>query len=189
MRLLGAVIVVALSVGATSAARAHPHVFVDAGVGVSFGQRGLEAVHLAWRFDERYSAGLLLRLDRDSGGFTPSAVKELEQHVRGLEPLGFLVDIRVNAAAVPVTGLRDFQAPIEGDRVMCVFTVAVSPPASTEGVVQINVDDPGLYTAFALVEPVRVEASGPYQVECRVARDVLTKRPEGVRCEYRRRAP
>jgi ABC-type uncharacterized transport system substrate-binding protein len=166
MRLLGAVIVVALSVGATSAARAHPHVFVDAGVGVSFGQRGL-----------------------DSGGFTPSAVKELEQHVRGLEPLGFLVDIRVNAAAVPVTGLRDFQAPIEGDRVMCVFTVAVSPPASTEGVVQINVDDPGLYTAFALVEPVRVEASGPYQVECRVARDVLTKRPEGVRCEYRRRAP
>jgi ABC-type uncharacterized transport system substrate-binding protein len=190
MRLLGAAILLVLSVGAVTPVRAHPHVFVDVAVAVSFGERGLEAVHLTWTFDERYSASLFFGLDRDdSGGFTPAAILGLERHVRGLEPLGFLVDVQVNGAAVAVTGLRDFRAAIEGDRVVNTFTLPVSPPDSSEGVVTINVADPGFYIAFSLLEPVPVEAVGIYQVDCRVARDVQTKRPEGVRCDYRRRAP
>lgn len=190
MGLLGAAILLGLSVAAVPSARAHPHVFVDTGVGVSFGEHGLEAVHLAWTFDERFSASLLFQLDRDAGGgFTPAAVKELERrHASELEPLGYMVDVQVNGTAAPVAGMRDFRAPIEGDRVVHAFTLRVSPPASAEGVVQINVDDPGLYVAFTLMEPVRVEAAGPYQVECRLARDAATRRPEGIRCDYRRRA-
>lgn len=191
MRLLGAAILLGLSVAAVPAARAHPHVFVDAEVGVSFGEHGLEAVHLAWTFDERFSASLFFQLDHDRrGGFTPAAVKRLESwHVSGFEPVGFMVDIQVNGAAVPVAGMRDFRAPIKGDRVVHAFTLPVRPPASAEGVVRINVDDPGLYTAFTMTEPVRVEAAGPYEVECRLARDAETRRPDGVRCVYRRRAP
>lgn len=191
MRLLGAAILFGLSIAAVPPARAHPHVFVDTRVGVSFGEDGLEAVHLAWTFDSRFSTSLFFQLDRDQGGrFTPAAVKELERrHASGLEPLGFMVDIQVNGVAVPVAEMRDFRAPIERDRVVHAFTLSVRPPASAEGVVQINVDDPGLYTAFTMLEPIRVEATGPYQVECQLARDAGTRRPEGIRCVYRRRAP
>jgi ABC-type uncharacterized transport system substrate-binding protein len=174
-----------------SLAEAHPHVFVESSVAVRFGESGLQSITFSWRFDAVYSAGLLQRFSRDtSGAFTPAAIREMErQHARDLQPLDFFVDVRVGGAAAPVGELRNFQARVEGERVIYVFTAPVSPPASIDGIVRINVDDPGFYMAFVLMDPVHVEASGPYDVECRVARDADTRRPEGVRCTYRRRAP
>jgi len=106
--------------------------------------------------------------------------------VTGLEPLGYMVTVEINGAAVPVTGMRDFRASIVGDRVVFTFTLPVSPPASAEGVVRINVEDPGFFVAFTVSDAVQVEAAGPYEVECRLARDAASQRPEGVRCDYRR---
>ena len=191
MRSLGPSILLWLSVTAVGPAQAHPHVFVDAAIGVSFGEHGLEAVHLAWTFDERFSASLLFQFNRDgSGGFSPTALTELERrHVSGLEPLGYMVDLEADGAALPVRGMRDFRASVDGERVVYRFTLVVSPPASAGGVVRINLDDPGFYTAFTLADAVSVDAAGPYEVECRLARDAGSRRPDGVRCVYRRRVP
>jgi len=84
---------------------------------------------------------------------------------------------------------RDFAVETAKGRVTYLFTVPVAPPAVPSGTIAINVDDPTWYTAFALVEPVRVQAPGAYEVACRLARDEQTKRPEGIKCSYRRRAP
>jgi hypothetical protein len=92
----------------------------------------------------------------------------------------------VNGAAVPVATIRDFTARAERARVTYAFTVPVSLSPSNEGVVQINVVDPGEFTAFTLMEPALVEAAGRYRVGCRLARDPDTRRPEGIRCEYKR---
>jgi ABC-type uncharacterized transport system substrate-binding protein len=191
MGLPAAAMLLVVCLTAVPLAEAHPHVFVDSWLAVRFGEGGLESITFSWRFDELSSAGLLQSFPRDgSGGFTPAALGEMErQHVRGLQPLGFFVDVRVDGAAVPVTAVRDFRARVDAERVIQVFTVPVSPPPSTEGVVQIDVADPGFYMAFTLMEPVLVDAAGPYHVECRVARDPASRRPEGVRCVYRRRAP
>jgi ABC-type uncharacterized transport system substrate-binding protein len=178
-----------VSLAAVPIVRAHPHVFVDSTVGVRFGDDGLEAVHFSWRFDDLSSAALLQTSELSgSGAFTPAAIRELErQHVQNVRILGWL-DVRVNGAAVPVTDIRDFDARVEREQVIYVFTASVRAPASREGVVQINVVDLGHYAAFTLLEPVRVESADPYHVECRVARDPQTQRPEGVKCVYRYRA-
>jgi ABC-type uncharacterized transport system substrate-binding protein len=181
-----AVLALAVGVSPTAVATAHPHVFVDISVGVRFGDHGLEGIHLAWEFDTPHSAFLLYSFG-DGGRFSSRAVQEMEQqHVRATQPLGFFLDVRANDTPVPVTTLRDFTARVERARVTYAFTVPVSPPPSSEGVVQINVVDPGDFTAFTLMEPVLVEAPGPYRVECRLAREPATRRPEGIRCEYRR---
>ncbi len=186
MSLRAAAIALACALVAAPMAWAHPHVFVDAEVGVRFGAHGLEAVRLTWRFDDLHSIALLQRFDREEpGGFTPAAVREMErQHVRGLEPLQFFLDVQVNGVPVAVTEAREFVARVDRGQVVYLFTAPVSPPASAEGVVRIDVADPGYYIAFALAERVQVEATGPYRVECRLARDPETKRPDGVRCVY-----
>jgi ABC-type uncharacterized transport system substrate-binding protein len=54
-------------------------VFVDAAVGVSFGQNGLEAVHLAGTFDEQFSASIRLQFRPEgSAGFSPAAIRQLD---------------------------------------------------------------------------------------------------------------
>jgi ABC-type uncharacterized transport system substrate-binding protein len=163
-------------------------VFVDCRVGVRFGDEGLEAVRLAWTFDGDTSAALLERFPPVAEGFSLSAIQQMErEHARQFEPLGFLVEVRVNDARVPVDRVQGFGARVEGGLVTHTFTAPVTA-RSTGGVVQIDVDDPGFYIAFALVEPVVVEAAGPYLVDCRVARDPVSQRPEGVKCSYQRRS-
>jgi ABC-type uncharacterized transport system substrate-binding protein len=43
--------------------------------------------------------------------------------------------------------------------------------------------------AFALLLAASPASAHPHVFACRVARDEQTKRPEGIKCSYRRRAP
>jgi ABC-type uncharacterized transport system substrate-binding protein len=176
---------------AASTASAHPHVFADATVEVRFGARGLEGVRFAWAHDEFTSALIQQTYDRAATGrFSPAAMREIEaKEMDPLRSFGYFVSVAVNGAAVPVTAIREFAVEAVKGRVTYLFTVPVPPPAAPSGTITINVDDPSWYMAFALVEPVRVQAPPAYEVACRLARDEQTNRPEGIKCSYRRRAP
>jgi len=186
---LGGVAILLALLAVATAAPAHPHVFVNCRVGVRFGADGLEAVRLAWTFDEDTSATLLERFPATADGFAPSAIQQMErEHARQFEPLGFFLEVRVNDSLVPAGRMHGFDARVERGLATHAFTVPVTAP-STAGVVQIDVADDGFYIAFALIEPVAVEVAGPYLVDCRVARDPASQRPEGVKCSYRRHSP
>ena len=174
-----------------STASAHPHVFADATVEVRFGARGLEGVRFAWAYDDFTSVLIQQTYDRAATGrFSPAAVREIEaKEMNALRSFGYFVSVAVNGAPLAVTTIRDFAVETAKGRVIYLFTVPVAPPAAPSGTIAINVDDPTWYTAFALVEPVRVQAPASYEVACRLARDEQTKRPEGITCSYRRRAP
>ena len=176
---------------AASTASAHPHVFADATVEVRFGAQGLEGIRFAWAYDDFTSALIQQTYDRAATGrFSPAAVREIEaKEMDALRGFGYFVSVAVNGAPLPVTTIRDFAVETAKGRVTYLFTVPVAPPAVPSGTIAINVDDPTWYTAFALVEPVRVQAPTGYEVTCRLARDEQTKRPEGIKCSYRRRAP
>jgi ABC-type uncharacterized transport system substrate-binding protein len=173
---------------AAGGASAHPHVFADAAVEVRFGARGLEGVRVAWTFDELFSSMVLQEYDRQrTGRLSPSAIRDIEQkEMEGLKGFGYFVTLVVNGAKVPVTAIRDFSADTVKQQVVYLFTVPVTPPATPAGTIEINVDDPTWYTAFALVEPIRVQAPPAYEVTCRLAKDPQTNRPEGIKCAYRR---
>jgi ABC-type uncharacterized transport system substrate-binding protein len=170
---------------------AHPHVFADAAVEVRFGARGLEGVRVAWTFDELFSSMVLQEYDRQrTGRLSPAAIRDIEQkEMEGLKGFGYFVTLVVNGVKVPVTAIRDFSADTVKQQVVYLFTVPVTPPATPAGTIEINVDDPTWYTAFALVEPIRVQTPPQYEVTCRLAKDPQTNRPEGIKCAYRRRGP
>jgi ABC-type uncharacterized transport system substrate-binding protein len=174
-----------------SSASAHPHVFAAASVEVRFGARGLEGVRIGWTFDEMFSSMVLQEYDRQrTGRLTPAAVRDIEQkQMEGLKEFSYFVALAVNGTPVRVTAIRDFTAELVNHQLVYHFTVPMTPPAPPTGTIEIHVDDPTWFTAFSVVEPVRVQTPPAYDVSCQLARDPQTKRPEGIKCAYRRRSP
>lgn len=138
-----------------------------------------------------FSSMVLQEYDRQrTGRLTPAAVRDIEQkQMEGLKEFSYFVALAVNGAPVRVTAIRDFTAELVNHQLVYHFTVPMTPPASPTGTIEIHVDDPTWFTAFSVVEPVRVRAPPAYDVSCRLARDPQTKRPEGIKCAYRRRSP
>ncbi|HVQ76975.1 MAG TPA: DUF1007 family protein [Candidatus Binatia bacterium] len=171
-------------------AAAHPHVFIDASVEVVFGSPGFTGVRVTWAFDDLFSSTILTSFERDgSGGFSPAGIKEIEErHLESFRSFGYFLDITANGSPVPVASVKDFRVRVDKAQVIYAFTAVVTPPAEPQGALAIVVDDPTFYSAFAVVEPVRVQVAAEYQAECRLARDAATNRPEGIACTYRRRS-
>jgi ABC-type uncharacterized transport system substrate-binding protein len=183
--LLGASLL--LPLGAAAAVSAHPHVFIEHSVRPLVGAHGLEGIEFAWVFDEMFSDMILFTFDADKNkAFSPAETKVLEtKHFGNLKDYHYFVDLKLNDKSVPVAGIRDFQARVEKDRVIYVFTV---PVKSAEGTIDIAVDDPTYYTAFMLhpQAPFRVQPSPHYQVECSVPKTTGFD-PQMVRCVLKRR--
>jgi ABC-type uncharacterized transport system substrate-binding protein len=182
---LGAFLV---TLAAASPAGSHPHVFVDHAITVIVGQEGLEGLHFAWTFDEMFSSMVALTFDTDKDKrFSAGEIKAIEQrHFGHLKDFNFFVHLRVNDKPVPVTTVKDFQARLAGGQVVYAFTV---PVKAAEGALEVAVEDPTYYSAFALNlrSPVEVQSAKNYRVDCRIARDSGSI-SELVKCTIRRQA-
>jgi ABC-type uncharacterized transport system substrate-binding protein len=171
---------------AAPGARGHPHVFVDHAVTASVGLDGLEDLQFAWTFDEMFSSMIALTFDADKDkNLSAGEVKAIEQrHFGHLKDFGYFLHLRVNDKPVSVTAYRDFQARLVNGQVVYSFTVPLKVP---EGTIELAVDDPTSYAAFALNQraPIQVQGGKNYRVDCRVARDGGSL-SEVVKCTFRR---
>jgi ABC-type uncharacterized transport system substrate-binding protein len=167
-------------------AGAHPHVFVEHVVTVLVGAEGLEGLHFAWTFDEMFSSMVVLTFDADKDKrFSAGEMKAVEQkHFANLKDFDYFVQLRVNDKPVPVTAFKGFEAKLVNGQVVYAFTI---PVKAAEGTLEVAVEDPTYYSAFALNQraPVHVQSAKTYRVDCRVARDggAVT---ELVKCAFRR---
>lgn len=179
-----AVLLAALAVAAPVGA--HPHVFVDHTITVIVGQDGLEGLQLAWTFDEMFSSMVVLTFDADKDKrFSAAEAKTVEQkHFANLKDFNFFVQLRVNDKPVTVTAFQDFQVKLANGQVVYVFTV---PVKAAEGTLEVAVEDPTYYSAFAINQrsPVQVQSVKNYRVDCRVARDGGSI-SELVKCAFKR---
>ncbi|WP_223427932.1 DUF1007 family protein [Tateyamaria pelophila] len=143
------------------AARAHPHVFVDAKLRLQINEEGVfEGIEVAWTYDDFYS--LLLLADM---GLTPDAQGGLEHNqlvlldgfdLQWIE--GFAGDTIAARDGEPVTlgppegrGIK-----VEDGLITSTHFRAATGPA--DGLV-IKAFDPTFYTAYSLIGPVDVSAS------------------------------
>ncbi len=150
---------------------AHPHVWVDASAEVMFDQSGsIVSIRHAWRFDEAFSAYLMLGLDTNGDGlYSRDETAELaEVNVTSLADFHFFTSI---AGAQLTDRLGDlysqtFGAPedyyLEHDGVQTTlhFTLPLATPvlAADHDVVVVDIYDPEYFVAFTFVdnEPVQM---------------------------------
>jgi ABC-type uncharacterized transport system substrate-binding protein len=170
----------------TSPAGAHPHVFADHTITVIVDPEGLEGLHFEWTFDEMFSSMIAFTFDTDKDKrFSASEVKAVEQrHFGNLKDFNFFVHLRVNDKPVAVTAYKDFRVTLAKGQVVYAFTV---PVKAAEGMLDVAVEDPTYYAAFALNlrAPVEVRSAKNYRVDCRIARDSGNV-TELVKCTFRR---
>src|SRR5690606_34527111 len=75
-----------------TAARAHPHIFIDARATIVFDDRGaLAGIRHSWTFDEEFSVWSVQGLDTDGDGqISIAETQELaDEHLRGLSEYAF----------------------------------------------------------------------------------------------------
>jgi Protein of unknown function (DUF1007) len=100
------------------------------------------------------------------------------------DPL-FSAIIAFNGMPVALETPTDLQVSTEGGQVTYRFAVPLRGRLLPPGTIDISVDDPGMFAAFALraAAPVEIYASGPSVASCGRAQ-TATGAPGPVRCQY-----
>ncbi len=157
MRCLFSIWVLWLSIGlcAVLPATAHPHIWVDARVGLVFDDAGeLAGIRHTWLFDEAFSAWAVTGLDVNGDGSVSSdELAELgADYVSGLAEYDFFTfagegdqDFDLVPDGAPVMQVVD-------GRVEMVFTLALPRPHRVADAFEVAVFDPEWYVALELVE-------------------------------------
>ena len=160
----------AIAVLPLNSARAHPHIFIDAGLELIFDdQNKLEAVKVTWAYDEFYSLVVLEDngLDPNGDGFLTDAE---QQSIQGFDmnwTEGFAGDLHALQNDTPLALSRpmDFTAILDDGRLISTHlrrfetTVAV-----TDDPVRLQVYDPDYYTAYTVVSDPIVQGRAGCQV-------------------------
>src|SRR5882724_10872788 len=141
-------------------ARAHPHVFIDDAVTLIFGDRDIAGLRFSWTFDEMYSS--MIRTDYVRGkAVTPAEVKTIEkENFLNLANYGFFLDLAINGDAVRVKEVKDFDARVQGSKIVFEFTVPLPTAERAESnVIEARAFDPEYYVEFTMrrADPIAIE--------------------------------
>lgn len=154
-----------------AAAPAHPHVFVDYAMVLSFDARDLTGVRLTWTFDEQFSSGLLhdykdLRRKPITGA-TTRLVQEKEFDF--LKNSFYFTEITLDGQPLKVTRVTDFAVAVAGQRVAYSFTVPIPPGRRPDGTVSVVPFDDEYYVQFTAAArlPVTIEGGEDKTATCR----------------------
>ena len=148
---------VALAVVLAGPAGAHPHMWMDTALDVHLDAEGrAAAVRVTWTYDEFSSMALIEErgLDADhDGNSTPEEEAQLSGFDMGWDA-GFPGDTYVlsGGAAVALSGPSDWTARHQGGRITSSHLRRIEPPVALDRVLQVQVYDPGFYTAYTIVK-------------------------------------
>jgi ABC-type uncharacterized transport system substrate-binding protein len=170
----------------------HPHVFVDHAVGlVVAGDR--VRLELTWAFDELTSEMILASFDtnRDKVLSPAESAAIGRQHFQHYRMFQFFVTVSIDGQPWKVSDISDFRAAVDQDQVVCTFGAPVGGHLRATGTIEVRLDDPTYFVAFALRKqrPVTWRGEGRYTLNCQIASDAQADDFETIRCTYRRQAP
>jgi ABC-type uncharacterized transport system substrate-binding protein len=159
-------------------AQAHPHALVVYSIVLSLPPGGVDRIGFVFTFDPLFSAIILRNVGEDD------PVDVLRNHERSLRQLPFEIEIAFNGIPVALETPTDLQVSTEGGQVTYRFAVPLRDRLVPPGTIDIGVDDPGMFAAFALraAAPVEIHASGSFAASCGRAR-TATGALGPVRCQ------
>jgi ABC-type uncharacterized transport system substrate-binding protein len=154
-----------ITLGLTTAASAHPHVFVDGRAEVVFDAQGnVAAIKNTWKFDEAFSAYAKQGLKKLANGrLTEESLEALARvNIHALALYKFFTFQRVNGKLVPIGDGSEQKLSDDGEHLTLSFTVTPPTPiATSSGAVTIALYDPEYFVAMSFVKekPVKFTAA------------------------------
>ncbi|MBW7055895.1 DUF1007 family protein [Paracoccus bogoriensis] len=153
-------------------AAAHPHVFIDAGLRLIYGEGGkLTEVEVEWRYDAFYS--LLILEDYGirpaaGGGLSASDAARLAGFDWDPDPAfeGALY-LTVEGRRVGLQQARDFGVSLEGGQIVSRHRRALSTPIPGEAQTIIQVYDPEFYVDFSVPQSPALRGRDDCHVDLR----------------------
>jgi ABC-type uncharacterized transport system substrate-binding protein len=132
---------------------AHPHVFIDARVEFEFSGEQLEGFWVEWRFDEMFTAMIVLdyRAPR-SGPFPERTVRAIEQGAfSNLQYYDYFTYVFTGGRPRPVDQVKNFTAYLDDNRLVYRFFVPHSQPviSGEDSVLSVRMYDETFFTDIA----------------------------------------
>ncbi len=146
---------VAAALGATSAAQAHPHVWVTAKAQLVYADGKVTGVRHAWSFDPEYSAFVTQGLDANKDGkLSPDELAGLATtNTENLAEFGYFTKLKVAGREQTFTDPREAAMRMEGNALTLSFLLPLKAPAAPgRGVAALEVYDPTYFVSFAFAE-------------------------------------
>lgn len=148
-------------------AAAHPHVYVDASLTFELSEKGLDAIHQRWLFDEIFSNAIMsdLGLNAETLPTTIGQEKVREGAFNYLGNYGFFTFIENNGKQIPVKEAHGFKASLDEGRLVYNFTVPLNLPLGEISNLRVAVFDKEYYSDILLMKDnIAFEIDGMIQV-------------------------
>ena len=132
-------------------ALAHPHIFAEARLEiVSDDSATVTELRNVWRFDDLFSASVLLDFDKNSNGtLDPDELAEVGQTVLdSLAEYNYYTTISDNGKQVQVAKPSEITADFKDNQLLLIFAAKPAEPLPLKGRLSFGVYDPTLYTAI-----------------------------------------
>jgi ABC-type uncharacterized transport system substrate-binding protein len=155
--------------GEPRAARAHPHVWIDADVTVEFKEKMIAALKMTWVFDEIFTATTIEDFDTKGTGHLDAAeLKALvAQSSKSLKNYSFFTYLDLAGKRQRVGAVDGFTAEINGKRLIYRFVVPVSPPVDPRrAMFGFLLYDETYYVDVGMAEGHKVAYAGDGSANC-----------------------
>ena len=151
MPIRGFLLLPAILAASLSPALAHPHVFAEARLEVTgTGDGHVDRLRHVWRFDELFSATVLLEFDMDASGALE--LEELEKVASvittSIAEFGYFQSIRVGDREVTVARVDDLRVDMVDGQMLVLFTSQPAEQVAFSDNPHFAVYDPTFYTAI-----------------------------------------
>jgi ABC-type uncharacterized transport system substrate-binding protein len=166
------VLAIALLLGGlwVAAARAHPHIWIEAWVELRMGGGGVEAVRVHWRFDEFFSSLAITDFDGNKNGrLDPPEIERLVgATVESLRDGNFFTFVRAGQDIQKVEQVDDFVAKVVDKSLVYEFTIKLDKPVHPGRTdFSIAIYDESYYIDVTLLERNPVRFTGATGLTCR----------------------
>ncbi len=137
---------------ATSAASAHPHVWISVKAEAMLGPDGkLVAIRHHWTFDDMYSAFVTENLGKDGEAPTPADLEPVAKtNVESLKEFDYFTFAKLNGRKVAFNPPKDWSMSYDAksEEATLHFTLPLARPADTKKPFSFLVYDPSYFVAF-----------------------------------------
>ena len=162
-----------------SAARAHPHSWIDVRSAVLFADDGrVTGIEQQWTFDELYTSYVVEEM---GGGKKPSpkVVSQFASKViANLEPFRYFVDVTVDGKPVKPARVTQYVSEMRGQRLWLRFVLPLASPIDPRRhATAFSVYDPTYYIAMEHADLRAVSLTGAPSAACQPALERTTPSP------------
>lgn len=151
-----------LGAGATPAL-AHPHVFAEASLEVAVAADGtVEALRHVWRFDDLFSATVMLEFDLNADLVLDNAELETVGEVihESLAEFGYFQFVTARGKDVEMRAPDRIMANYQDNQLVVLFESRPAEPLKLDGTVDFGIYDPTFYTAIDFYQDEHLVVTG-----------------------------